>query len=153
MKKTQIGFGLVNAPPHLGQLRAHLQNVLYRHGALQNCQILRFLGASVAQARFLVHVLARSVTRFNGVLLHCFGDPSHLCSRLIEVFGGNAHRNLGRPCPLVAAAYPGTHDKSGEMRCEVAHLFSRLHGINDDDVERPCTNYHPLGVFQWRSWL
>src|ERR1700674_3913686 len=28
-----------------------------------------------------------------------------------------------RPRPLVAAAYPGTHDKSGEMLCEVAHLF------------------------------
>jgi hypothetical protein len=39
------------------------------------------------------------------------------------------------------------------MRCEVAHLFSRLHRINDDDFKHPGTNYHPLGIFQWRSWL
>src|SRR6202011_2404271 len=88
MKEAQVGFQLVNAAAHLCQLGAYLQNVLYSRGALQNRQILHFLGTRIPQRRFLVYVLAGDITRLNGVLLNRLGYLPHLRTRFIKVSAG-----------------------------------------------------------------
>jgi hypothetical protein len=81
MKKTQISFPLLNSSPHFWQLGANLQNVLYRRAALQNRQILRYLGARITQARLSIHVLVGDITNLNSVLLDCLSYGPHLRTR------------------------------------------------------------------------
>jgi hypothetical protein len=116
MKQPQVASELVNPAPHLRQLGAHLQNILYPRSASQNRQVLCFFGSGIAQSRLLIHGFARHIMRFDSILLHGLRYLANLCSGLVKIFARNAHPDLRRPGPFVAAALVRTHHKPGKMR-------------------------------------
>jgi hypothetical protein len=65
------------------------------------------------------------------------------------VGSGNANDDLNRLDACVAAAYLGTHNKSGEARCEILQLVSRSQRVGRDDFESAGADDPSIGYVRW----
>ncbi len=88
-QELHLALHLFDPATYIAEFFGNVERVFDGRGALQNLQVLRFFGLSIAQARIEIDVLASNIARFHALPVNGSRHGLNLRDDRIEACGRN----------------------------------------------------------------